>query len=62
MNEEKLVLKTQKSNKSAQGKGGKPKEKKTDQPMANELSDSQSGFESSTNPNVLSLKSDRALH
>lgn len=53
MNEEKITLKPQKSGKSGIGKGGKPKEKRTDQNMDNELIEPQYDFENSNNPNVM---------
>ena len=62
MNEEKLTLKSQKSNKSVQGKGGKPKERKPEQAMANELSETQSAIEVVNNPNVTIANWDWTLH
>lgn len=62
MNEEKLTLKREKSNKAGQAKGGKPKEKSAEQAMANELSETQSTFEPGGNLNVTFANWDWALH
>lgn len=62
MNEEKTSAKPQKPVKSAHAKAVKSQEKKAEQSMPNELSESQSALENSINPNVTASNSDRALH
>ena len=62
MNEEKLALKGQKSNKNAQSKGAKAQDKKKDAIVTIEPSETQSVLECSPNPNVVISNPDRAVH